>query len=134
MSTDSRFVHKIWQENELSKMVEGGFPFPMLADGGGKIGTVYGVYDAAAGVNVRGRFIIDPDGIIRALNGYPMTTGRSVEEILRLVAQGLTNREIADRLCLAQGTVKNYVTIILQKLGARDRTQAALRARELGML
>jgi len=55
-------------------------------------------------------------------------------EILGLVAQGLTNREISDRLCLAQGTVKNYVTTILQKLGARDRTQAALRARELGLL
>jgi DNA-binding NarL/FixJ family response regulator len=55
-------------------------------------------------------------------------------EILRLMAQGFTNREIADRLSLAQGTVKNYVTTILQKLGARDRTQAALRARELGML
>jgi len=55
-------------------------------------------------------------------------------EILRLMAQGFTNREIADRLNLAQGTVKNYVTTILQKLGVRDRTQAALRAREQGII
>jgi DNA-binding NarL/FixJ family response regulator len=55
-------------------------------------------------------------------------------EILELVGRGLTNREIASRLSLAEGTVKNYVTTILQKLGARDRTQAALRARELGLM
>lgn len=56
------------------------------------------------------------------------------KDVLELVAEGLTNREIADRLHLAEGTVKNYVTTILQKLNVRDRTQAAIRARELGLL
>ena len=55
-------------------------------------------------------------------------------EILKVLAQGHTNKEIGEILHLAEGTVKNYVTSILQKIGARDRTQAALRARELGVL
>jgi DNA-binding NarL/FixJ family response regulator len=54
--------------------------------------------------------------------------------IVRLLADGATNREIAARLVLAEGTVKNHLTNILGKLGARDRTQAALLARELGLL
>jgi len=55
-------------------------------------------------------------------------------EILRLIAQGASNREIAGALFLAEGTVKNHVTNILGKLGARDRTQAALKARDLGLM
>jgi alkyl hydroperoxide reductase subunit AhpC len=85
VSTDSRFVHKIWQEEELSKMVDGGVPFPMLSDGGGRIGTVYGVYDEAAGVDIRGRFIIDPDGIIRATEVLTPEVGRNPAELIRQV-------------------------------------------------
>ncbi|MDW8325023.1 MAG: DUF4281 domain-containing protein [Anaerolineales bacterium] len=55
-------------------------------------------------------------------------------EVLRLVAEGLSNKEIGHKLSLAEGTVKNYVTGVLGKIGARDRTQAALRARELGLI
>lgn len=55
-------------------------------------------------------------------------------EILALVASGLSNPEIGRRLHLAEGTVKNYVSAILQKLAVRDRTQAALVAREQGLI
>jgi DNA-binding NarL/FixJ family response regulator len=55
-------------------------------------------------------------------------------DVLRLLAQGANNRQIAAQLFLAEGTVKNYISSILDKLGVDDRTQAALRARELGIL
>lgn len=55
-------------------------------------------------------------------------------DVVRLLADGRSNREIAAALHLAEGTVKNHVTNVLGKLGARDRTQAALRARSLGLL
>ena len=51
------------------RLVDGGVPFPMLSDGGGKIGTLYGVYDEDGGVNTRGRFLIDPDGVIPGIRG-----------------------------------------------------------------
>jgi DNA-binding NarL/FixJ family response regulator len=66
--------------------------------------------------------------------GLPEPLSEREQAVLRLLAIGLSNREIAERLSLAEGTVKNYVTNILQKLGVRDRTQAAVRARELGVV
>ena len=85
MSVDSHFVHKMWQDNELSKMVDGGVPFPMVSDSGGRLGKIYGVYDEDAGVNVRGRFIIDPDGVVQAIEILPPPVGRNVEELVRQV-------------------------------------------------
>ncbi|MFB1484450.1 response regulator [Corallococcus sp. RDP092CA] len=60
-------------------------------------------------------------------------TRREVE-VLRLIARGMSNREIADALGTAEGTVKNQTSSILSKLGVRDRTRAVLRAMELGCL
>ncbi len=85
MSVDSRYSHKIWNEVELSKMVEGGIPFPMLSDQGGRIGAAYGVYDEAGGVNIRGRFLIDPDGVIQAMEVLSPPVGRNTEELIRQV-------------------------------------------------
>jgi alkyl hydroperoxide reductase subunit AhpC len=85
VSVDSIFVHKMWNDDELSKMVEGGVPFPMLSDAGGKVGRVYGVYDDEAGVEARGRFIIDPDGVIQGYEVLTPPVGRNVAESIRQV-------------------------------------------------
>ena len=85
MSTDSVFVHKMWVDHELSKMMKGGVPFPMMSDGGGKVGSVYGVYDEEGGVDVRGRFLIDPDGIIQGYEVLAPPVGRNVSETLRQI-------------------------------------------------
>jgi alkyl hydroperoxide reductase subunit AhpC len=85
MSVDSVFVHKMWNDHELSKMVQGGIPYPMLSDGGGKVGTVYGVYDEDAGVETRGRFIIDPDGVVQGYEVLTPPVGRNVAETMRQI-------------------------------------------------
>ncbi len=83
MSVDSVFVHKMWNDYELTKMVKGGVPFPMMSDAGGKVGTMYGIYDDNAGIETRGRFIIDPDGIVQAYEVLTPPVGRNVSETLR---------------------------------------------------
>ena len=85
VSVDTQFVHKIWDETELSKMVDGGIPFPMLSDAGGKVGRLYKVFNEGAGVENRGRFIIDPDGVLQGYEVLTPPVGRNVMETIRQV-------------------------------------------------
>lgn len=66
-------------------MIDKDIPFPMLSDQGGEIGKMYGVYDEEGGVDTRGRFIIDPDGVIQAFEVLTPPVGRNVSEALRQI-------------------------------------------------
>jgi peroxiredoxin (alkyl hydroperoxide reductase subunit C) len=83
VSVDSHFVHKMWNDDELSKMVEGGVPFHMAADQAGNVGRAYGVWDENQGIEMRGRFIIDPDGVIQAMEVLTPPVGRKLAETIR---------------------------------------------------
>jgi alkyl hydroperoxide reductase subunit AhpC len=76
VSVDSHFVHKMWNDHELTKMVEGGVPFHMASDQAGNVGRAYGVWDETQGIELRGRFIIDPDGVIQAAEVLTPPVGR----------------------------------------------------------
>jgi DNA-binding NarL/FixJ family response regulator len=64
---------------------------------------------------------------------HPDLTEREIE-VLRLIAKGATNREIAEELVISEGTVKTHISNILSRLNLRDRTQAAIYAREHALL
>jgi peroxiredoxin (alkyl hydroperoxide reductase subunit C) len=83
VSVDSVDTHRGWQEKELSQMVRGGALFPMLSDPGGRIGALYGVYNSEKGLDQRGRFLIDPKGVIQSIEILSDPLGRDVGETLR---------------------------------------------------
>jgi len=85
VSVDSHFVHKMWNDNELSKMVDGGIPFAMASDQAGNVGRAYGVWDETQGIELRGRFIIDPDGVIQGLEVLTPPVGRRMGETIRQI-------------------------------------------------
>lgn len=85
MSVDSIFTHKMWNDHELVKMVDGGIPWHMGTDAAGNVGKVYGVYDVDSGVEMRGRFIIDPDGTIQAIEILTPPVGRNMKETIRQI-------------------------------------------------
>jgi DNA-binding NarL/FixJ family response regulator len=97
------------------------------------------VLQPSVAAKVVARFAAMPDESVAgpaARRPQPLVVPLSDREldVLRRLAEGGSNREIATALFLAEGTVKNHVTNVLAKLGARDRTQAALRARGLGLI
>jgi len=102
ISTDTVFTHKVWQETELSKMIPGGVPFPLLWDVAGKIGQLYSVYDDKLGLNLRGRFIIDPDGVIQSIEMLNAPVGRNINELLRQIEAFQYVREHTDEACPAE--------------------------------
>jgi alkyl hydroperoxide reductase subunit AhpC len=83
ISTDPLITHREWQEKELSRMVEGGVRYPMISDPQGKIGSLFGIYDAQKGLDLRSHFLIDPDGIVQTIEVLAAPVGRSIPEILR---------------------------------------------------
>lgn len=80
ISTDTHFVHKAWHDNsETIKKIK----FPLLADPSGKVCREYGTYIENEGLSLRGTFLIDPDGIIKAFEIHDNSVGRSASEMLR---------------------------------------------------
>jgi alkyl hydroperoxide reductase subunit AhpC len=85
VSVDSHFVHKMWNDHELAKMAPGGIPFRMASDQAGNVGRAYGVWDESQGIELRGRFIIDPDGVIQAMEVLTPPVGRRFAETVRQI-------------------------------------------------
>lgn len=89
ISADSVHSHKVWAETSpaitsaLKKTGKKFPPMPMVADPTFEIGRKYGVVDEDEGVETRGRFIVDPDGIIRGYEVLNATVGRNLEETFR---------------------------------------------------
>ena len=86
LSVDSLSSHLAWQQS-IEQRFGVRVPFPIVEDPAMGIAQAYGMLPAGAtsSATVRTTFVIDPDGIVRALITYPLTVGRSVAEILRLV-------------------------------------------------
>lgn len=86
LSVDSLSSHLAWQQS-IAQHFGVRIPFPIVEDPGMGIARAYGMLPAGATstATVRTAFVIDPEGIVRALTAYPLTVGRSVAEILRLV-------------------------------------------------
>ncbi len=98
VSTDTVYVHKAWHDSSpsINKI-----KYPMVADPTGKLSRAFGTYIEEAGLALRGSFVIDPDGVLRAYEIHDNSIGRSIKELLRKVQAAKFVREHGDKVCPA---------------------------------
>lgn len=84
-STDSKFSHRAWLETPRKRGGIQGCKYPILADFTKSVAASYDVLQEGSGVAVRGLFVIDPDGIVQAIQVNNLPVGRNADEVLRLL-------------------------------------------------
>lgn len=100
VSTDTVFVHKAWHDvSPAVKKVQ----YPMLADPTGQLCRTFGTYIEGVGLSLRGSFVIDPDGVLKAYEIHDLSIGRSTQELLRKVQAAKFVRENAGGLVCPAG-------------------------------
>ncbi len=98
VSTDTVFVHKAWHDNSPAiKKIK----FPMGADPAGLLCREFGTYIEGVGLSLRGSFIIDPDGVLKAFEIHDNSIGRSATELLRKLQAAKFVREAGGEVCPA---------------------------------
>ncbi|HLC58635.1 MAG TPA: alkyl hydroperoxide reductase subunit C [Candidatus Nanoarchaeia archaeon] len=98
VSTDTVFVHKAWHDNSESiKKIK----YPMLADPTGKVCKQFGTYIYEEGLSLRGSFVIDPDGILKAYELHDNSIGRNAKELLRKLKAAKFVKEHGGEVCPA---------------------------------
>lgn len=114
VSTDTVYVHKAWHDHSpaIKKIA-----FPMVADPSGVMSREFGVYIEAEGLALRGSFVVDPDGILRAYEVHDNSIGRSMAELLRKVQAAKFVREHGGEVCPAswtpgKGTLKPSLDLV----------------------
>ncbi len=98
ISTDTAYVHKAWHDSSpaIAKI-----KYPMVADPAGKLAKSFGVYIENEGLSLRGTFIIDPDGVLKAYEVHDNSIGRSSKELLRKLTAAKFVREHTGLVCPA---------------------------------
>ncbi|TSC74504.1 MAG: peroxiredoxin (alkyl hydroperoxide reductase subunit C) [Parcubacteria group bacterium Gr01-1014_44] len=98
VSTDTVYAHKAWHDqSETIKKIN----FPMLADPTGNLARQFGVYIEKEGLALRGTFIIDPDGVLKAFEVHDNSIGRSVKELMRKIKAAQFVAQHGDQVCPA---------------------------------